>query len=287
MTQQPENPQVEVLKTPAPERLAKPPIAGRGKPAQRKSPVSKSRNTPADYGAGADDYPIPPEDNAVAMEDAQLGTATQEAARTAFGGSGAVGVPKRNVAPSADTKPPTVDEWQDFIGRVVLRTVTEGYLTLMLRDCDLTDQELRYLELSKDDLKEMAAPMASFANKNKTLRKHGRTIVAAADSWESVVAIFIWMRRVQKVARRHRPEIQAAKQERTAMQRARGQQRVAHSRIAQSPVPATTPQQDGSVSTNGNSGPHAGLGESSIAAGDRPYKPRVPNPGFIDNGGSG
>jgi hypothetical protein len=87
-----------------------------------------------------------------------------------------------------------------------MRTALEGYVTLMLRDIELSEAEEKSIELDKDDLKEMSAPLASYASKTKWGRKHGREIIAAADSYEALVALGIWMRRVNKIARRHRGE---------------------------------------------------------------------------------
>jgi hypothetical protein len=106
------------------------------------------------------------------------------------------------------TAPPSASEWQDFFGGVVLRALTQGYLQLVLfRDIDeseLTPRERELIELTKDDLRDIAAPMATMASKSKYARKHGRSVIAAAESYESVVDLFIWMRRVNKIARKHR-----------------------------------------------------------------------------------
>jgi len=101
---------------------------------------------------------------------------------------------------------PTLDEWQDFIGRFVLRGVTEGYLNLVLADFydDLTPRERAMIALTKDDLKEMSAPLASLANKSKFMRTKGRSIIASADSAESVIALLMWMRRVNRIAKKYR-----------------------------------------------------------------------------------
>jgi hypothetical protein len=104
-------------------------------------------------------------------------------------------------------------EWQDFIGGTVLRLLTEGYLQVVLfKDIDeslLTERERDLIRLSRDDLKDMAAPMAGFANKSKIARKHGRAIIAAGDSYESLIDLLVWARRVNKIAKKYRP---AAKQ---------------------------------------------------------------------------
>lgn len=101
---------------------------------------------------------------------------------------------------------PSLDEWQDFIGRFFLRTITDGYLSLVLRDIedDLTPREREMIALSKEDLKELSAPLASFAAKSKIGKKHGRNLISAADSYESVIALVLWMRRVNKIAKKYR-----------------------------------------------------------------------------------
>jgi len=108
----------------------------------------------------------------------------------------------------AKTGPPSAMEWQDFIGGTVLRLLTEGYLQLVLfKDIDeseLTEHERNMIRLDRDDLKDMAAPLASFANKSKIARKHGRVIIAAGDSYESLIDLVIWMRRVGKIAKKYR-----------------------------------------------------------------------------------
>lgn len=111
--------------------------------------------------------------------------------------------------------PPNVDEWQDFIGRVVLRTSLEAYMGWVLKDIDLSAEELASIALTTQDLKEMSTPIAVFTSKNSWAKKHGREIISATDSIESVVSITIWMRRVHRIARRHRPEKQAARKPRT------------------------------------------------------------------------
>lgn len=106
------------------------------------------------------------------------------------------------------TGPPSVDEWQDFIGRIVLRTVTDAFLSLALRDIgdELTPRERASIELTKEDLKEMSAPLASLAQKSSFAKKRGRALIAASDSFEAVFALLIWMRRVNKISRKYRVE---------------------------------------------------------------------------------
>lgn len=115
----------------------------------------------------------------------------------------------RDAPRDAKSGPPSAMEWQDFIGGTVLRLLTEGYLQVVLfKDIDeslLTERERDLIRLSRDDLKDMAAPMAGFANKSKIARKHGRAIIAAGDSYESLIDLLVWARRVNKIAKKYRP----------------------------------------------------------------------------------
>lgn len=114
--------------------------------------------------------------------------------------------PERTAKPEAKSGPPSLDEWQDFIGRFVIRGMTEGYLSLVLSDVEdeLTPRERAMISLTQDDLREMAAPIASLAHKSKFARRKGRAVIAAADSMESVIAMVLWMRRVNKIAKKYR-----------------------------------------------------------------------------------
>lgn len=114
--------------------------------------------------------------------------------------------PDRASKPEAKAGPPSLDEWQDFIGRFAIRGITEAYLSFALSDIEdqLSPRERDQIRLTKEDLKEMAAPMASLAHKSKFARRKGRSIIAAADSMESVIAMVIWMRRVNKIAKKYR-----------------------------------------------------------------------------------
>jgi hypothetical protein len=292
----------EPQKMPKPEVLETPPITRRKPPEAAPRPARRAnRRRPAEDSVTAAADPSVPEDDAVGMEDAELNpfmasvpVIPANAGRSAVSPETAdteTGPRPGNIHPGAEvdkdkskSAPPTVDEWQDFIGRIVLRTALDGYMTLMLRDCDLTAQEEKYLELTKQDYKEMSAPFAGFANKNKTLRKHGRAIVSAADSWEAIVALSIWLRRVNKVARRHRSEIAASRQEKQAIKRARVHQH------GQPPVQTPNPASSGfvdpqtlaerSVNGNGTTGPVQ-------RDGDAARRPAPPPPGATFNPGSG
>lgn len=114
--------------------------------------------------------------------------------------------PERRAKPEAKASPPSLDEWQDFIGRFVIRGLTEAYLNLALSDFEdeLTPRERESIRLTQEDLREMAAPIASLAHKSKFARRKGRAIIAAADSGEAVIALLIWMRRVSRIAKKYR-----------------------------------------------------------------------------------
>lgn len=105
----------------------------------------------------------------------------------------------------AKTVPPDAKEWQDVIGRIAVKGLANLYISWMLGDVEdeLTDREKASIMLTDEDIDEISAPLAGFASKNPFLKKHGRSIVSFANSWEALVALVIWGRRVRKVARRH------------------------------------------------------------------------------------
>jgi hypothetical protein len=106
------------------------------------------------------------------------------------------------------TGAPSLDEWQDFIGRIVLKSLTDLFLSVALGDIqdELTPKEWEMISLTKQDLKEMSAPIATLAHKSKFGRRRGRAIIAAADSSEAVLALVFWMRRVNKIASKYRKQ---------------------------------------------------------------------------------
>lgn len=101
--------------------------------------------------------------------------------------------------------PPTLNEWQDFFSRFVVKLIIDAYLFFALGDLldELTPMELQQIMLTKDDMKEMAAPFATMANRSSLAKKHGRTIIGFADSYESILNFLFWMRRVNRVAKKH------------------------------------------------------------------------------------
>jgi hypothetical protein len=111
---------------------------------------------------------------------------------------------KNNDIPRAGA--PRLDEWQDFFARVVIKGITERWVDHAFRDVDedkLTDRELRRLYLAPDERERIARPLSELANKNKFTRRHGRTIIAAADSVDSVMALALWFGRVNRIASKY------------------------------------------------------------------------------------
>lgn len=101
---------------------------------------------------------------------------------------------------------PSLEEWQDFIGRVVLGSLTTYYLDMALRDIreDMTGAEFESVKLTKEDLRDLAAPMASLASKSAKAKKHGRMIVSSADSIDAVLTLMMWMKRIRRLNKKYR-----------------------------------------------------------------------------------
>lgn len=107
----------------------------------------------------------------------------------------------------AKTSPPRVDEWQDFISRVIIKTATNLYLESAFRGIDenlLTDADVDRIQMAKEERDTIAKPFAEFVNKIKFMRKHGRLIIAGGGIGDSVIALGMWQRRVSRVARKYR-----------------------------------------------------------------------------------
>jgi hypothetical protein len=109
---------------------------------------------------------------------------------------------------AAKAGPPTLAEWEDFFARVLFRTLTEWYVSFAFRgipDDVIDDEDLRKLVLSRDERKEIAAPLASLANKSQFARKQGRRVIAAVDSMEAIVILGMWMAKVNRTAAKYKP----------------------------------------------------------------------------------
>lgn len=109
----------------------------------------------------------------------------------------------------AKTGPPSLDEWTGFFSRVVLRVVTEYYISYAFRGIDeemLTDREVERLAMSDDERQTIAVPFAEISNKSKFMRKHGRMIVASGDAFNALVVLGMWASRVNRIAAKYRPK---------------------------------------------------------------------------------
>lgn len=113
--------------------------------------------------------------------------------------------------PAHDAKAsiPSIDEWMDFFSRIVLRVSCDWYIEWAFRGVDenlLTDRDIDRVQMTEEERKRIATPFAEFSHKSKFMRKHGRTIVASGGMFDAVVAIGTWTNRVNRIARRHKPQ---------------------------------------------------------------------------------
>lgn len=122
----------------------------------------------------------------------------------------------------AKSGPPTIAEWQGFVSGLVFRLLTDGYINFAFRGIDedvISDRDLAKLTLTEEERDRLAVPFAEFANKSKFLRKHGRMIMATADSAESGYILAGWMIRVNAVAARYRPQRQSRRRNKNVSSR--------------------------------------------------------------------
>jgi hypothetical protein len=109
----------------------------------------------------------------------------------------------------ATSKPPTLDEWTSFFGKIVLKIACDWYLSFAFRGIDedkVSDRDLERLALDDDERKTIAVPLAELSNKSKFMRKHGRSLVAGGDSFYALVTLGKWMSRVNRIAAKYRPK---------------------------------------------------------------------------------
>lgn len=117
--------------------------------------------------------------------------------------------PEKPVRVDIKTGPPAADEWLDFFSRIILKIGMELYTDFAFRGIDesvVTDIDLKRIQVRKEERDTIARPFAELATKTKWTRKHGRQIVAATDSLESAMTLGIWMRRVNRIAKKYRPK---------------------------------------------------------------------------------
>lgn len=107
---------------------------------------------------------------------------------------------------SAKSGQPNIDEWMHFFSKVCIRLATDFYIDYAFRDIDeaeLSDREIDRIKLTDVERDRMARPFAEYSNKSKFMKKHGRMIIASADSLDSVIQIGMWFSRVNRIRARH------------------------------------------------------------------------------------
>ncbi len=110
---------------------------------------------------------------------------------------------------SGKPKPPTFkpeipdfDEWETFIGGLLIRWLARAYVAVALSGLDrnlLTPDEKEDLELDDDALSAVAKPFAHLASKSKFNKKYGRTIMESRDAIEASVILFMWAGRIGRI----------------------------------------------------------------------------------------
>jgi hypothetical protein len=168
--------------------------------------------------------------------------------------------PRRSESSDPKSVPPALDEWQKFFSNIVIRVATKYYIDWSFRGVDedeLTEREIERLRLTEAERNEIARPFSELANKSKFMRRHGRTIVASADSFNSLIILGAWISRVNRISRKHRATIQPGNGKRVRKVEAE---------------------------ENGSMGPVASYGSSAGAAGA--YGGHIPDNVIVINPGS-
>lgn len=102
---------------------------------------------------------------------------------------------------------PSIDEWMDFFSRILLRVVCDWYISFAFRGIDedlLTDREIDRLQLTDEERKRIAVPLAELSNKSKVMRRYGRTIVASGGAFDALLTLGTWASRVNRIASRYK-----------------------------------------------------------------------------------
>lgn len=105
---------------------------------------------------------------------------------------------------------PSIDEWMDFFSRIFLRVVCDWYISFAFRGINedvLSDREVDRLQLSDEERKRIAVPLAELSNKSKLMRRYGRTIVASGGGFDALITLGTWASRVNRIANKHRPKV--------------------------------------------------------------------------------
>lgn len=102
---------------------------------------------------------------------------------------------------------PNIDEWQHFFSKVIIRLATDWYIEYAFRGIDedmLSEREVERVKLADDERERIARPFAEYSNKSKFMRKHGRMIIASADSIDAALQLGMWFSRVNRIASKYR-----------------------------------------------------------------------------------
>jgi len=115
--------------------------------------------------------------------------------------------PPPDESSKAKSSPPRIDEWQDFFSRILIKTATDFYINAAFEGIDedlLTDADVERIRMAPEERDRIAKPFSEMVNKIKFFRKHGRLIIAGGGIGDSVIALGMWVRRVNRIARKYR-----------------------------------------------------------------------------------
>lgn len=104
--------------------------------------------------------------------------------------------------------PPSLDEWANFFGKIVLRVACQWYISYAFRGIDedaISERDVERLVMTDDERRLIATPLAELSHKSKFMRKHGRMIVASGDAFNAMVVLGAYMSRVNRIAAKYKP----------------------------------------------------------------------------------
>jgi hypothetical protein len=116
--------------------------------------------------------------------------------------------PEKRQKEKTKTGPPDPEEWLDFFSRIILKVGMNSYIDFAFRNVDeerVSEADLKRIQVTKEERDSIARPFGEYASKNPYTRKHGRQVVALTDSLESLLTLGIWIRRVNRVAKKYKP----------------------------------------------------------------------------------
>lgn len=116
------------------------------------------------------------------------------------------GTKNRKPLPPGKVEVPDFEEWQDFIGTLLIRWLCRAYIAVALagvRDM-LTPEENEDLELDDDELLTISKPFAHLVERTKFNKKYGRTVMESRDAIEASVMLFMWSGRVARIRTKYK-----------------------------------------------------------------------------------